>query len=133
MHQAFVSLVKNSDKDLKDLNIELELSDSKNKNGLAIVDKAIQELEKEIATISPEGLEISSSAMAQATLNLNSRIRNRDLSSHEILYSREQNTRSNIHLKDEELQKKKMCKKLENHKHSEKSKFPSSKEPLDAT
>ena len=61
---------------------------------------------------------------------MNSRIR--DLSSHEILYSREQNTGSNINLKDEELQTDKMKKKLENHKYSEKSKYPSSKEPIDA-
>ena len=35
-------------------------------------------------------------------------------------------------MKDEELQTDKMKKKLENHKYSEKSKYPSSKEPIDA-
>ena len=91
--------MKNSnDKDLKELNITIELSDPNNKNGVAIVDKAIQELEKEIKSLSPEGNPISVSDLTRATLALNSRIRNRNLSSHEILFSREQYTGDNIQL-----------------------------------
>ena len=126
---GFLSLKKQNDKDLAKLNIVLDLSDPENKNGVAIVDKAIQELEKEIIKLSPEGKPISSSELAQATLALNSRIRNRDLSSHEILFSREQNTGENINLDDKGLAERKMEQKLKNHKYSEKSKFHDCKNP----
>ena len=66
-----------------------------------------------------------------AIIALNSRIRIRDFCSHEILFSREQMTGDNIKLDDKNL-KEKMEKKSENHKYSEKSKFPSCAEPLDA-
>ena len=114
------------------LKITIELSDPNNKNGVATVDKAIQELEKEIKLLSPEGTPISISVLASATLNLNSRIRKRNLSSHEILFSREQYTGDNIKLDDKGLSKDKMTKKRENHKYSEKSKFSHSNVPKDA-
>ena len=79
------------DEDLDNLAISLDLSDINNKNGVAIVDKAIQELQKELVGISPEGQPISSSQLARATLSVNSRIRNRNFSSYEIMFSREQN------------------------------------------
>ena len=126
---GFVALKKSNDKDMAKLNLNLELSDPSNKNGVAIVDKAIQELEKEIKKISPEGNKISSSELARATMTLNSRIRNRNLSSHEILFSREQYTGDNIKLDDKDLAEDKKSKKQQNHKYSEKSKFSGSKEP----
>ena len=129
---AFQSLVKAKDKDLKKLNVTIELSDSKNKNGVAIVDKAIQELEKEIVAISPENKPISASELARATIALNSRIRNRDLSSYEIMFSREQATGTNILLDDKTLAEKKWQLKNENHKYSEKSKYPRGTEPTKA-
>ena len=129
---GFLSLSNNQDKDLGDLKMKLEISDKNNKNGLAIVDKAIQELEKEISTLSPEGKPISTSDLAKAALILNSRIRNRDLSAYEIQFSREQNTGKNISLNDENLKGEKNRRKLSNHKHSEKSKFPNCEEPSDA-
>ena len=111
------------DQDLSKLGITLELSDVTNKNGVAIVDKAIQELEKEIRIVSPESQPLSSSELARATLALNSRIRNRSLSAYEIMFSREQTTGSNIALDDKELSGKKFAYKQINHGHSEKSKF----------
>ena len=129
---GFVSLKKSNDRDLAKLNLSLELSDPINKNGVAIVDKAIQELEKEIIKISPDGNQISSSDLARATMALNSRIRNRNLSSHEILFSREQYTGDNIKLDDKDLAEDKKAKKQQNHRHSEKSKFSGRKEPSGA-
>ena len=127
-----MSLKKSKDKDLANLNIELNLSDPENKNGVAIVDKAIQELEKELVKLSPEGKAVSASELAQATLALNSRIRNRELSSHEILFSREQNSGDNIALDDKRLSDKKMEQKVTNHKHSENSKFKGYSDPSSA-
>ena len=129
---GFQSLTSKNNDDLKKLKISLELSNPNNKNGLAIVDKAIQELEKEITILSPECKEITSSDLAKATLVLNSRVRNRNMSSHEILFSREQVSGENLKLDDEGLRNNKMLKKTENHPYSEKSKYPSMIEPLDA-
>ena len=109
---GFVSLVKSEDKDLRSMKIKLDLSNHNNKNGLAIVDKAIQELEKELKTMSPEGKEITSSQLAQATMLLNTRIRNRNLSSREILFSRDQFSGTNLDIKDEELKDTKMSQKM---------------------
>ena len=128
---GFLSLLNKQDADLDKLKIKLEISDKNNKNGLAIVDKAIQELEKEITNISPEGKPISASELARAAIVLNSRIRNRDLSSYEIQFSREQNTGKNISLDDQHLKDRKTRNKLTNHKYSERSKFPNCDEPID--
>ena len=127
---GFVSLKKSNE--LKKLNINLQLSDPTNKNSLAIVDKAIQELERELLKISPDGAPITSSELARATLCLNSRIRNRELSSHEIMFSRDQHTGENISLEDDNLAKSKMVLKNKNHNHSEKSKFGDSVEQVKA-
>ena len=129
---GFLSLVKCKDKDLENLRINIDISDSKNKNGVAIVDKAIQELEKEIVAISPENKPLSSSDLAKCTISLNSRIRNRDLSSYEIMFSREQNTGENISLDDKSMGETKMKLKEKNHKYSEQSKFENAKEPNSA-
>ena len=129
---GFVSLKKSADKDLAKLDIQIELSDPANKNGLAIADKAIQELEKELVRLSPEGKAVSVTELAQSTLALNSRIRNRDLSSHEILFSREQHSGENIILDDKNLANKKMEQKTKNHKYSENSKFRGCIDPSSA-
>ena len=129
---GFLSLAKKDDEDMKKLKIKLEISDPNNKNGLAIVDKAIQELEKELKAVSPEGKTLSSSQLAEATMKLNTRIRNRNLSSREIIFSREQFSGENLDLKDDELKTEKMTNKIVNHKYSEKSKYPKFIEPLDA-
>ena len=105
---GFKSLVNSKDKDLDNLDITLELSDNKNKNGVAIVDKAIQELEKELVRISPEEQPITPAELAKATLAVNSRIRNRNLSAYEIMFCREQNTGSNINLDDEAMANRKL-------------------------
>ena len=127
---GFLSLAK--DKELDKLKIKLEISDPNNKNGLAIVDKAIQELEKELKILSPGGKVLTSSELAEATLTLNTRIRNRDLSAREILFSREQFSGTNLDLKDNELKNEKMTKKIDNHQYSEKSKYPKAITPLDS-
>ena len=118
-----------NDEDLRDLKISIQTSDSKNKNGVAIVDKAIQELQKELVILSPEGKQINNSILSKATLALNSRIRNRDLSAYEIMFCREQNTGSNFNIDDRAIAEKKMKLKIKNHQYSEKSKFGRYREP----
>ena len=125
---GFQSITKHED--LNDLGISVELSDSKNKNGVAIVDKAIQELQKELVILSPEGTKIDSKLLAKATMALNSRIRNRDLSAHEIMFCREQNTGENFKLDDEVFADRKTEMKRKNHKYSEKAKFGQGNESM---
>ena len=99
---------------------------------MATVDRAIQELEKELIKISPEGKPISLSELAQATMSLNSIIRNRKLTSREITFAREQNTGNNLVLNDSNLSEEKSTLKKINHKHSEYSKFKGCAVPLPA-
>ena len=121
--QGFTSLSKSNASELEKLKLTLEFGDTMNKNSMAIVDRAIQELEKELVKISPEAKPISSLDLAQATLSLNSIIRNRKLTSREITFAREQNTGDNLVLDDSILANRKKDLKNINHIHSENSKF----------
>ena len=85
---GFAALSKSKQGELKALKISIQYGDPKNKHSLAIVDKAIQELERELIKISLEGKLISPSDLAKATISLNSIIRNRNLTAHEITFAR---------------------------------------------
>lgn len=101
---GFVKIQKS--RTLQELQIEIELGNSLNKNSNAVVDKAIQELEKEITIICPEEKPINQVVLAQAVTNLNGRLR-RDgkISARGILFSRDDKTGNNLHLQDEMIAK----------------------------
>ena len=61
------------------------VGDDENKNSNCCVDKAIAELEVELKKISPTGSKLTCAQLAQATVLLNNKIRNRGLSAPEIL------------------------------------------------
>ena len=63
---------------------------NKNKNSNA--DKAVQELEKELKRLTPDGSPASASTIALAVANLNNRIRFNGMSSKEMLFKRDQFT-----------------------------------------
>ncbi len=88
---------------LEKLNIEIEPTDPSNKNSIATVDNAIKQLEKEIVKIAPHSTQINSAVLAAAIKNMNALIRNRGLSAHEILFSREHISNKNLHFKDKDL------------------------------
>ena len=75
----------NGDDVLKSVGITLDFGTTKNKNKNASVDKSIQELEKEIKRMDPDGDHITSITLALAISDSNHSIRANGLSSKEIL------------------------------------------------
>ena len=99
---GFIKAVKS--KMLNDLGIKLELGNSLNKNSNAVIDKGIQELEREITTLSPGEKQIDQAILSQALMNLNNRLRrNGTLSARNILFSRDDKRQTNITLDDLKL------------------------------
>ena len=93
-------------KNLADLDIIIELGNSLNKNSNAVVDKAIQELEKEITVLQPGENTLNPATLAKACMNLNDRLRRAGtISARHILFSRDDKKMTNIHLDDELLAK----------------------------
>ena len=89
---------------LKDLDMEIEVGNDFNKNSNAVVDKAIQELEREITILHPGEFPINITILAKAVLNLNDRLRrNGNLSARNILFSRDEKLNKNLFLQDERL------------------------------
>ena len=80
------------DHSLIEFNISLDLGQSKNINKNPIAERAVQELEEEILQQDPFGDPISSVLFACAVSRLNTRIRNRGLSAHEMWFQHEQFT-----------------------------------------
>ena len=71
---GFISLAKD-DKDLKELHIDIVLKDQLNKNYNAVIDRACQDVEKEIRKLAPEGKKISECTLARATIAVNTLLR----------------------------------------------------------
>ena len=117
---GFQALASN-DKQLKDLHIDIELSNPLNKNGNSCVDKAISELITEITKINPVEVPIDLCILAQAVNNLNSRIRRRgNLSASEILFCRDQITSDNLHIEDVKIaDNQKLERDKANNKHND--------------
>jgi len=84
-------------------NISLEFGRRKNINKNPIAERAVQEMEEEISKLEPGGRAIDSTTLSVATCNLNSKLRNRGLSSREMLFQRDQFTHRQIPVKDLDL------------------------------
>ena len=86
---------------LEAANITIELGDDFNKNSNAVVDKAIQELEREITILKPNEHPIDRIILSKAVMTLNERLRrNGELSAWNILFSRDDKKDENIMLDD---------------------------------
>ena len=96
---GFKAIFKNPH-NLSKMGINLELADQKNKDGVAIVDRKIQELEIELSKISPEGDSMTVAALATATAVVNERIRKDGFSARERMFQRDQNTLQNLPIDD---------------------------------
>ena len=100
---GFISLTKN-DKELKDLHIQVILKDQLNKNFNAVVNRACQDVEREIRILAPEGRKISESVLARATIAVNTILRRKEgISAYEMHTARSQDTGGNLYLKDQDL------------------------------
>ena len=124
---GFNSLVKNPV--LEKLLISLEITDPANKNSIATVDNAIKELEDELIKLSPHDPSVNKPLLSLATRSMNTKIRNRGLTASEILFSRDENTQTNLDIKDENLARQQMQIKTTNNNHAINSRFKTCKEP----
>jgi hypothetical protein len=105
------------DKSLAQFNLSIEIGEPKNVNHNPIAEKAIRELEEEIVRLIPLGGKISSSLLARAVSQLNSRIRYSKLSAVEMFTSRDMATGQQLELEDKKLIADKQMIR-ENHHHA---------------
>ena len=93
---------------LKEVGIELEPGECKNKNALALVDRKMQELESEIKKAAPGKKTLDVKVLARATTAVNEKVRHQGFSAKEIIFSRDQSTLENLDINDEALAAEKM-------------------------
>ena len=110
------------DKFLHSIGIELDYGRVKNKNQNATIDKAIQDLEKEIKRLAPKAGPISAGLLAVAVCNTNSRVRGCGLSAKEILTKRESYSGNPLKFNDEDVSSARYEGRLRNHDSSARSK-----------
>ena len=91
--------------------------------------KCIAELIDELLRIEPEGGPVSSLTLAIATANLNTRFRDRGLSSREMWFQRDQFTNCQLPISDLDLIRQQHSHRIYNHAASQKSKAPRGKHP----
>ena len=93
-----------ANKSLEDINVKIELAEDFNKNGTAVIDKGIQELEREITILHPKETPIDDKTLSKAILNLNDRLRRHgNLSARNILFARDEKVNINLHLDDKKI------------------------------
>ena len=117
---GFIAL--QTDNVLTNFGIQIDLGRTKNVNKNATADKAVQEIEKEIKRLVPDGGPITPSTLALAVSNVNSRIRFNGLSAREIVLKRDQYTGEPLSFPDSELAIARQKARERNHKYSELSK-----------
>ena len=98
---GFIALL--NDVYLSTHNIFLDDGRIHNKNKNLVIDKGIQELGSELLRMYPEGGSVTAAQLAVVVNQLNSRIRNRGLSSWEIISQRDQFTGEQLELNDLKL------------------------------
>ena len=112
----------NKQSNLLELGIRLELGEVKNKNSLAIVDRKMAELRKEMRKLAASNNVLNVRILAQATAAVNEKIRHSGLSSKEILFSRDQLTKENIPIEDKNIASKTMVKREKDNLYTGRSK-----------
>ena len=100
---GFVSLTTTPHHQLISNGIELDLKDHANPNSNASVDKIMQELEAELVRLAPEGRKIDTGILAQATTNLNNKVRQHGLSASQLHFARDQHTGKNLTIRDNRI------------------------------
>ena len=124
---GLVKLASKSHPSLSNVGIKLILGDDENKNSNCSVDKAISELEAELVKLSPSGDKIDISTLAQATMLMNTKIRNRGYTAAELHFSRDSHDNKNLILDDFSLKEKQKTLRQQNHPYLAKSRAPNGK------
>ena len=117
---GFVAL--KDDNVLKEQGIALDYGRVKNPNKNPVIDKGIQELEKEFLKAELEGKSLTSAMIDTAIRQLNSRIRHNGLSAREIITKRDQITGYQLEFTDEDISRSQNELREQNHLYSSKSK-----------
>ncbi|CAG2247526.1 unnamed protein product [Mytilus edulis] len=111
-----------NDSYLKQLNISIEIGRVKNRNKNPVADKAIAELEDELLREEHDHSPLSENTLVIATTRLNSRLRQRGLSSRELWTQRSQFTHEQLPISDMNLIRAQHEARNKNHGFSENSK-----------
>ena len=127
---GFLSL--KDDPILKEQGISLEFGRVKNPNKNPIIDKGIQEFEKELLVAGYEDKELTSASLDTCLRLLNSRIRHTGLSAKEMVTRRDQITGEILHADDVDLANAQKSLRDKNHEFSSKSKARGGKPPANA-
>ena len=93
-----------------------------------VAEKAVKEFRTQKLKFKPQGGQISELERATITASLNKMIRNRNLSSREIVTNRNQNTHEPLNLCDDKLANEQFNLRQENHPFSEKCKVKGGKQ-----
>ncbi|CAC5425523.1 unnamed protein product [Mytilus coruscus] len=107
---------------LKQLNISIEIGHVKNQNKNPVADKAIAELEDELLREERNQSSLSENTLVIATTRLNSRLRQRGLSSRELWTQRNQFTHEQLPISEMNLIRAQHAARNKNHGFSEISK-----------
>ena len=118
---AHQSLFKGG-KELVKHNIILELGRTHNVNKNPVIDRAIQELIRELKIKFPQGGPLNSASLDFAIASLNSRLRSSGMSSHELWTQRDQVSGQQLCISDLEVIRAQNDRRKENHQYSEKTK-----------
>ena len=86
---------------LKELNLKIDLGRTLNKNKNPIAENAAKEFHKERLRLDPIGGPVTPTQLAIITKNINSRIRERNLSPKEIVFKRDQSSNIPKHMDDD--------------------------------
>ena len=108
-------LTLKSDQVLQQLGMTLDFGRCVNKNKNSNADKAVQEFEKELKRLIPDGSPASASTIALAVANLNNRIRFNGMSSKEMLFKRDQFTGKDLNFPDNKVASKRKSMHENNH------------------
>ena len=111
-----------NDTDLVNQNITLDFGRIKNRNKTAVADKCIQELEDELRKLDPQCSPINSHILQRALTSINKHVRNRGLSSRELIFQRDQYTGDQLDINDHDLSVQQHNLRLSNHPSSAQSK-----------
>jgi hypothetical protein len=117
---AFLSL--KADSILSSQGITLDFGRVKNINKNPVAERSNQELERELLRIDPSGAAVTHATLRQALKNLNTRIRNRGISSQEMLFCRDQSSGIQLSFRDSHLSRKQEEIRERNHLPSSRSK-----------
>ncbi len=117
---GFITL--QNDPPLRKLGMTLEIGRVKNVNKNPVAEKAVAEVEEELRRQAPDGSSVTPLGLSLAISRLNSRLRRRGISAHEMWTHRDQFSNAQIPINDQDIIEAQHKQRTENHPHSERSK-----------